>query len=155
MAIAPNTTFVSGAVLTAAQQNAFGFGVVAYQSATSNTTTTTEAVVITSTSFTAIANRYYKITYVEPEIKSSVATTYLQVRIRKGTTTAGTVVGGAVVMNSTFPPQFGSVTCVAITTLTAGAQQLCATAESGSGTATLVRSATAPAFILVEDIGPA
>ena len=110
---------------------------------------------VTSTSFTAIANRYYKITYVEPETKSSTATTYLQARIRKGTTTAGTQVGGCIVMNSTFAPQFSSVTCVAVTTLTAGAQQICATLESGAGTATMGRSAVAPAFILVEDIGPA
>ena len=155
MAIAPNTTFVSGAIYTAAQANAYGFGVVAYQSATIGTTCTIEAVMVTSTSFTAIANRYYRITYVEPETKSSTATTYLQARIRKGTTTAGTQVGGYIAMNSTFPSQFSGVTCVAVTTLTAGAQQIVATLESGAGTATMGRSATAPAFILVEDIGPA
>ena len=47
MAIAPNTTFVSGAVLTAAQQNAFGFGVVALAKSTAAYTLTTSAAIST------------------------------------------------------------------------------------------------------------
>ena len=64
MAIAPNVTFVSGAILTAAQQNAFGFGIVATATSSAVTLTgTVEAVSITASTFKAIANMYYKITY--------------------------------------------------------------------------------------------
>ena len=64
MAIAPNTTFVSGAILTAAQQNAFGFGIVGYATNASNVgLTTTVGDLGLSVTFTAIANRYYKYTF--------------------------------------------------------------------------------------------
>ncbi len=128
-------------------------GIIALASATTNATCTTETVMITSSSFTAVANRYYRITYVEPETISSTANTYLQARIRKGTTISGTQIGGSISINTTYPSQFSSITCIAVTTLSAGSQQIVATANNGSGTATLGRTATAPAFILIEDIG--
>ena len=74
MAIAPNTTFVSGAILTAAQQNAFGFGAVALATSTTNYALTTSNVIATgmTVTFTAIASRNYKVTYTEPDRKSVV-----------------------------------------------------------------------------------
>lgn len=155
MAIAPNTTFVSGAILTAAQQNAFGFGIMAVNFVTTNDTATAEKVAVTSSSFTAITNRYYKITFFSPEITSTSANTYSQLRIRKGTTTAGTVIASATVFTSTSPTMFNSGTVSAVTTLTAGAQQIVGTIFTGSGTGTFAATANAPAYLLVEDIGPA
>jgi len=60
MAITPNSTFVSGAVLTAVQQNNFGRGVVAL---TSNATQTITASVLVglNTTYTFEAGRTYKI----------------------------------------------------------------------------------------------
>jgi hypothetical protein len=60
MAITPNTTFVSGAILTAAQQNNFPRGVVAL---TSNATQTITAGVLVglNTTYTFEAGRTYKI----------------------------------------------------------------------------------------------
>jgi hypothetical protein len=44
---------------------------------------------------------------------------------------------------------------MSITTLTAGSQQVVGTIFSASGTGSFGATATQPAFILVEDIGPA
>ena len=69
MAISPNTTFVSGAVYTAQQANAYGFSIVALgTSTTSSSAVSVETLSVTSNSFTAIANRNYKITYYEPQV---------------------------------------------------------------------------------------
>ena len=60
MAIAPNTTFTTQ-VLTSTQMNALPFGICALTTnTTSDSTITSEEVQITGSSFTAIANRYYK-----------------------------------------------------------------------------------------------
>jgi hypothetical protein len=153
MAIAPNTTFVSGAVYTAAQANAFPFGIVALQTDTATANFSSEAVNITSASFTAIANRYYRITYFQPQLQVSVANGYSVLRIRKGTTTAGSLINTAFSGSPTAGlPQGGIV--IAVTTLTAGAQQLCGTITSTNSTSTNT-SATTVGFLLVEDLGPA
>jgi hypothetical protein len=153
MAIAPNTTFVSGAILTAAQQNAFGFGVVAYaQSTSTDTFTTSEKVMLTSSSFTAIANRYYKITYFEPSELSSAGTSESATNLRL------TNISGAVQQLSnlwTTNVVYASQTCQVITTLSAGATTICATQTAATGTTTCRRSASNKAYIVVEDIGPA
>jgi hypothetical protein len=153
MAIAPNTTFVSGAILTAAQQNAFGFGIVAFtQSTSSDTFTTAEKVMLTSTSFTAIANRYYKVTYYEPKQLSSAGTSESEARIRL------TNISGAVQQTGyigTGSSVYQSQIVQVITTFSAGSTTVCATQTAATGTTTLARSATVKAFIMVEDIGPA
>ena len=155
MAIAPNTTFVSGAVLTAAQQNAFGFGVVALALVTSNTTTSASVEQTrASVTWTAIANRYYKITWVEGSVgngaNASVNNQYLRT-----TTTAGTIIGTTTIYYPSASLQQGSV-CSVVTTFSAGTQTVFARVVSNAGTnTTYTGSATQPAYLLVEDIGPA
>ena len=153
MAINPNTNFVAGAILTADQQNRFPRGIVAYtESTSSDTFTTAEKLMITSSSFTAVAGRNYLITYYEPKQLSSAATSESEARIRL-TNISGAVqqtgyIGtGSVVQNS----QIVQV----VTTFTAGATTVCATQQAATGTTTLGRSATVKAFIMVEDLGPA
>jgi len=157
MAIAPNTTFVTGAVLTAAQQNAFGFGVVAFKSEASVnvTATTTETVSITASTFTAIANRLYKITYYESavNIPAGVGNNALQ-KIRL-TNAAGTQFQANQPFNVTAVAQGLTLVCTVITTLSAGSTVIVGTATVSSGTTIWYRSGTIPAQILVEDIGPA
>ena len=151
MAIAPNTTFVSGAVLTAAQQNAFGFGVVAFATSTATPAAITSslATVLTSSTFTAIANRYYKITYFEPVITASSGTvTFIQGTLNNGATALAT--GTDLTSN-----ERSQVSIFAVTTFTAGSITITAKLQTNSGTATANRSATGPAILLVEDIGPA
>lgn len=151
MAIAPNTTFVASTVLTAAQQNAFGFGIVALTSSTTTPAaiTTALATTLTSSTFTAIANRYYKITYVEPVITASTGTvTFIQGTLNNGATTLAT--GTALTSN-----QRSQISIFAVGTFAAGSTTITAKLQTDSGTATANRSAGGPAFIVVEDIGPA
>jgi len=154
MAIAPNTTFVSGQILTAAQQNAFGFGVVALSTLTANTLATTTEATRTSVTWTAIANRYYKLTWFEPNVLNGANQSLNNIYLR-ATTTAGTVIG-----NSSFFFFNAGVnsfaTCSVVKTFTAGSQTVFARILTNAATDTTYQaSATMPAFLLVEDIGPA
>lgn len=152
MAINPNTDFSAGAVLTAAQQNRFPRGVMAFNSVTTtDSTITTEEVQVTSSAFTAVANRYYRITYYEPGFGSSVAAA-MTMRIRQGTTTGGTLLQQGEVYNTGAQQQFGQI--VGVHTFSAGSVQLVGTCANSAGTGSATRSSTKYAFILVEDIGP-
>ena len=152
MAVSPNTDFSTGAVLTASQQNNFPRGVMAYNQVTTNDTTitATEEVQITSSAFTAVANRYYRITYYEPQL-THTGVSYIVARIRK-TNLAGTELERAIVSVPSALYAFSNV--VAITTFAAGSTVVVATLES-TATATATRGATFPGYIVVEDIGPA
>ena len=66
MAISPNTTFVSGAIYTASQANAYGFSTVAMtKTTTMSQSGVTTAVDLTgaTVTWTALANRNYKVTW--------------------------------------------------------------------------------------------
>jgi hypothetical protein len=151
MAINPNTDFTVSAVLTAAQQNRFPRGIMAYTTnTTANNSVTSEAVQITSASFTAVANRYYKITYFEPDPVGG--TGYFAFRIRQ-TNLAGTQL-------QIWYQQCGTgidrhANGVWIGTFSAGTVTVVATAQQTAGTGILNRSAQSFAFLSVEDIGPA
>jgi hypothetical protein len=156
MAIAPNTTFVSGAILTAAQQNAFGFGIVALASLNSSTTvTTTEAVQLTSTTFTAIANRYYKITYIENTLSFGASLPgFVTQRIRI-TGLAGTIYQSCYIEPVLITSDGQNATISVVTTLPAGSTVIVGTSQTSTNTATLYGATGFTRQILVEDIGPA
>jgi len=148
MAINPNTDFSSGAVLTAAQQNRFPRGVMSYTSVTtSDTTITAEETQITGATFTAVASRYYKVTYYEPDLYN--ATTYMYGKIKNGATVLNTAYHTVGAGNER------QLVTMWVGTLTAGSVTLTATLQSASGTGQAVRSSNVFAFLLVEDIGPA
>ena len=150
MAIAPNVTFVSGAVYTASQANAYGFAACSYTTSTTNSTgITTVSVQITGTAFTAITNRNYKITYYEPAI-SCTTTADAKLSILNGATQ---LQGNVINVNASFS---NTGVCQIVSTFSAGSVTLTGnlTAPSG-GSLTAARGATTPAFLLVEDIGPA
>ena len=127
------------------------WGKVAYNEVTANDTTitSTEEVQITSSSFTGVAGRQYRMTYYEPQLYNTAAT-YFVLRIRL-TNLAGTEVGRAIPSVSANNYAFGS--CTRVTTLT-GTVTLVGTLES-TVTGSATRAAGFPAFLLVEDIGPA
>ena len=157
MAINPNTNFTAGQILTADQQNRFGRGIMAIgENTTASGTVAIETVSCTSSAFTAVANRYYKITYFEPVLQYvSGAVTNAVVRIRL-TNLAGAeqVFTELSVVNTFGKNNTGIVTTVK--TLTAGSTVLVGTfAPTGGGSINCFRSATARAQIIVEDIGPA
>ena len=151
MAIAPNTTFTSGQILTAAQQNAFGFSTMQLQTkTTSDSPITTIATQITLSNFTAIANRNYKITYVEPVLFCSSGLGEATMTIKNGATTIAESIAAVSTSVS------GQGNQIFITTFTAGTVSLTASLTYGGvGVLTASRSATRQAFLLVEDIGPA
>jgi hypothetical protein len=151
MAISPNTDFSSGAVLTADQQNRFPRGIVAFAQVTATDSTITgEEIQITSSTFTAVANRYYKITYTEGDLFNSAG--YMIGRIRI-TNIAGTQLQRIDSTIGTGNDRF--MTLIWAGTLPAGSTVIVATQSSSSGTGQAVRAATSPAQLIVEDMGPA
>jgi hypothetical protein len=158
MAINPNTDFVSGAVLTASQQNRFPRGVMDQAtSSTSYTLTLTETITTgMSVTFDAVAGRLYKLTYYEPIVFTpSVISgqTNLQIRLTSATGTqfqrgiirtpsATPIVGSIGVIDLYVPATSTSVTIVGTSF-----------ASSLTGAPTIDRSLVAPALILVEDLG--
>ena len=155
MAISPNDDFSSGQILTATECNQFPRGIMAYSSVIVNdTTVTAEEVMITGSSFTAVANRYYRITYQEPSLASAGANAVFTLRIRL-TNLAGAVQNEVRELNQSASiaiPTSGI--CQAVVTLTAGSQNFVATLQCSSGTGQAQRSGTIIGFLLVEDIGP-
>lgn len=154
MAISPNDTFSAGQVLTATECNQFPRGVIAYSETTTSdaTITTTEEGQITSVNFTAFANRYYKITYFEPQLTNAVASNFTA-RIRKGTLITSPEIQRSITTVSA--AGYEPSNTVAVTTFTAGTQNVLVSLQGSAGTGTATRGATFPAFLLIEDIGPA
>ena len=150
MAISPNTDFTVGAVYTSAQANAFPRGIMAFTQKTTADNVTTEAVQITGSSFTAVANRYYKVTYFEPNPVNGVG--YWSFKIRQ-TNLAGTTLNTS--YNTTGTGVDRQMTMFWIGTFAAGSVNVVATAQQTSGTGVLNRAATVAAYLLVEDMGPA
>jgi hypothetical protein len=156
MAINPNTNFAVGQVLTADQTNRFPRGIVADQKATTNFgMTTAEAVSITASTFTAVANRTYKITYYEPAVQTAAgAGNFVFMRIRL-TNASGTIYNRGQIQASGATQTGNQITVVATTTFTAGSVVVVGTLVANTGTPNALREANSFAYILVEDIGPA
>jgi hypothetical protein len=152
MAITPNTDFSVGQVLTAAQANYWPRGIFTYNEVTASDSFTVEEVQITSSSFTAVANRYYKITYFEPNLNNTVdANTTMRVRL---TNLTGTLLGATYAF--TRAGSFSSTGILVVyTTFTAGSKTVVATTQSTVGTTTATRDANFRAFLSIEDVGTA
>ena len=157
MAISPNTDFTSGQILTATQQNQFPRGVMAYTASTTapSAVGTTEAVVLTGGSFTAVANRYYRVTYFEPQSYTATGTPSLLTTKIRLTNLTGAVQRTMLKSQAGSATQDNYVTMTAVLTFSAGSTNLVVTGQASSGTIAYVRDATYVAFLLVEDIGPA
>ena len=150
MAINPNTDFSSGAVLTAAQQNRFPRGIMGYTTKTSNfSVTSTITDVGISTTFTAVANRYYKYTFFCYAHDADANSFTVEV------TDSSNVVKYSVRVDSDGPTQFGFVTLTYISTESAGSVTRKVRAKTSTGGGLLYADATNEMYLLVEDIGPA
>ena len=154
MAIAPNTTFTSGSILTAAQMNALPWGIVAIGQRTSNQSLAgVEAITVTTSAFTAVANRYYKITFYEPNVVYGSGTVNYVEQLMYKTNLAGTQLqyGPFVISN-----QRGRGVLELTTTFAAGSTVIVGSlSPAGGGTVTATAGATFPAQIIVQDMGPA
>jgi hypothetical protein len=156
MAISPNTNFTAGQVLTSDQANRFPRGIMAQATDNANFVLAggVENISITASTFTAVANRYYRITYFEPSLPLVQNGNTVTMRVRL-TNVTGTVIGSTVSTNAdtnagTFEPT--QLTC--ISTFSAGSVVLVGTLTSPGAVVTAARSATSQALILIEDIGP-
>ena len=152
MAITNNVDFVSGAILTAAQQNNFPRGIMAVSKATATDATITAMEEQLSVTFTAVANRNYKVTYFESEV-TGTATAYTNIAIFLTSIAGSQIAGGYVYAPAA--NSFTSITVTAVGTFTAGTVIIKGAASASSGTSKLGRAATQPAFLMVEDIGTA
>ena len=126
-------------------------------STTSYTLTTSETIATGMTvTFTAVADRYYRITYFEPQAQTATALSNTTATIRQ-TTAAGTVLNSTVFQNESGLQDQSGMICVSTNTFTAGSITVvgCAKCTFTTGTPQMVRSASVIALLLVEDIGPA
>lgn len=148
--MALNTTFTSGQILTATQMNNFPRGLVSVTSATAASGTfTTQITTITAPSFTAVANRLYRISYFEPVlqfISGTVNTIEMELKI------GGVDLLFGEVKISSATNNVGFITTTK--TLTAGATVITGhLTANGGGTGNGFRSSTAVAQIVIEDLG--
>jgi hypothetical protein len=149
-----NTGFTSGQILTAAQMTNLPWGIAALTSKTTDSAITVTETVFLTASFTAVANRYYRITYFEGDIYNANGANPANIiaRIRNGTTTAGTELQFATLY--TLPGGEGVLNTVVVKTFTAGAQSIVATLVQSLGTGTAFHTASRPGQLIIEDIGP-
>jgi hypothetical protein len=156
MSINPNTTFTSGAILTAAQMNRLPWGIVGYADRTSAVTVNTGTFDITgcTLTFTANSTRYYRITAATLMNSNHGASQDIDFRIAVDGT-AQRLFANTLFANP--GPGDRMQFCVSyITTLTAGSRTIKLQGSfSGGASNTFDASGTNPSFILIEDIGEA
>lgn len=144
--------------LLATLQNSLPRGVITRATSQSTYTLTTTITQTTgmSVTFTAVANRLYRITYYEPQGQTPNVLGNTQTYIRV-TNASGTTLGNNVLANETNVVDQGQQIIVKVSTFSAGSVTLvgCANTSSTSGTPGLIRDSTREALLLVEDIGAA
>jgi hypothetical protein len=152
MAINPNTDFTPGAVFTAGQADRFPRGIMALSLITANANIVNAESTFTSVTFTAEADRYYKITWFSGLIINS-SSAVNNFYFREATAT-GTVIQQAQQFTSAGEGHIFSMSVVK--TFSAGARSVFARFDENAGTATVMTSgATRPSYLMVEDVGPA
>ena len=119
--------------------------------------TSLETVRVTTTPFTPVANRYYRITYYEPQVAtpSSSSTASVRARIRI-TGTSGIEYAKTFVQNQVAASTSFSMNTSVVMTLSAVEQVFVGTLEATTIGGGAYRNSVAPfntAYILVEDIG--
>ena len=152
MAITPNTTFTSGAILTAAQMNRLPWGVVGTANATANQTGITTVVDVTglTVTFTADSSRIYRTTaYVFAAVQLT-AQGYPGFSITDGAN--NTKQGSSILLATGFQAPL----CVTVyESGLSGSTTRKVRAETNAGTLTLAADAARPMVLIVEDIGQA
>jgi hypothetical protein len=149
MAIAPNTTFVSGAILTAAQMNALPFGVVSLATVSSSYAPTSTASDFASVTFTAIANRYYKYSLFVPGADSDASRTLTILLVNSSNVSVN-----AASQTLRGPGLLDVISFTTVRTETAVSLTRKIRMSTSAGNASMC-SATSIGYFLVEDIGPA
>ena len=147
-----NTT----AVATTAFVNRLPFGVVDRNSDASNYNLTTTLTVVPglTVAWTADSTRLYKITWYEPQCRTSTVASYINLQLRQ-TNAAGTQLQSTFVQNETAVSTTTGQTVIFFGTFASGSVTVvpCALTSDLTGTPRLVHSGTTRAFIIVEDVG--
>ena len=149
MAINPNTDFTTGQVLTADQANRYPRGIMQVVNGTSVVNLSGETLTLTLPAFTAVANRYYRVTYQEPSITINSGSIEMCVRL---TSISGTRQTAVQQISVSAEAAQGILTFVK--TFTAGSTVLVATVKADNGNCYRDTNEY-KAILLVEDIGPA
>ena len=149
----PNTTFTSGAVLTAAQMNNLPFGLMGTPkriTAAQNTITTVVDITNATLAFTGIANRWYKATY---SANGTVTTGGSTFRFLLTDSSNTTVVGG--IFDHQFIGTYSDTVNVIFYFQATGSvtRKVRALLQAGGGSMSLYGDATIPATFIIEDIG--
>ena len=159
MAISPNDNFTAGQVLTFTECNQFPRGVMALATSTTNYVITTSTVIATgmTVTFTAVASRNYRITYVEPSISTPAVSGGFVTSTIRLTNAAGAAGQTGLCQTNSATAYSAPLALSYVTTFTAGSITLvgCLLTSSTTGTPTASRNANQPSYLLVEDIGPA
>jgi hypothetical protein len=125
-------------------------GIVAVSTVTTNTSYLNAETTRTSVSFTAVANRYYKIGFFEPNLSNAQNNTslfYLRLDAAGGTLLSSYNFAFLAGYNQVLNLQY-------VGTFAAGTRTIFARGSTNAGTATVGNSsATQPCFLTVEDIG--
>ena len=144
---------VAGEVLTAANVNKLPGGWIGYNEVTANQATITTVVDLTSLTVTVTvgASRRIRVSSQCPFF-SSVAGDYVSLQIVEGATVLQDL---SEAMSSALSGH--RLAAIVVLTPTTGSHtyKLRASRASGTGSVTMAAAATSPAFILVEDMGPA
>jgi len=149
--------FISGNVLTASQMDDLEQGVIAMATplTTGGTTSgTTELTIITAPAVTiAQTNRRIKVSFSCRGYSSATANDVYIIRIKEGATTFNEQI--VVITTTATTLSTGNVFHAWIDSPTAASHTYSATIQrsSGTGTATVAASATAPINLAVEDVG--
>ena len=156
--MAVNDVFTVGQILTAAEMNRMPFGVCYFDSDASNynlTTTLTAVPSLGPATWTADSTRLYKITYYEPQCQTSTVASYINLVIYQ-TSGTPTQLQSTFVQNETAVSTTTGQTVTYIGSFASGSVTVepRALTSTITGTPRLVHSATARAFIIVEDVGP-
>ena len=157
--MAQNDTFIVGETLGAGEMNLLPFGTCGYGNSSSdqNLTTTITAATGMSVTFDADISRLYKVTYFEPQVRgNTVSGGNVQIAIWL-TSVAGTQLQEALLTNGSTVQVTNPATVVWIGTVATGSRTIIGAAKTSAitGTPRLSRTATARAYIVVEDIGAA
>jgi hypothetical protein len=146
-----NSTFTSGAVLTASQMNNLPFGYAGYVSNTSMSLNVTSMTDLTSLSvtFTAVAGRVYRVDG-WCLLKSTVIADGANLLIRNG---SNTILGQGIVHMEVNNQDYTAQVSTIITASGSTTVKLSAQRQTGTGTITASAGATFPAQIVVTDLG--
>ena len=152
MAVTPNTTFTIGDVFTASQANRFPRGIMATpatSTTTDSTITTTEEVMLSYT-FTAVSGRMYLITYIEPSLGGTTATT-ASARLREDSISGATISQIRYPISTTLQNNVNM--SFVFTAGASGSKTIVATQLAGANTVTATRSSVLIAALWAIDIG--